>query len=42
MFAVPCAIGGLCVLIFAVSLNDQRLDPANRRPWSLREFAATI
>jgi MFS family permease len=42
MFAVPCGLGGLCILIFTVSLKDRRLDPADRRRWSLREFAATF
>lgn len=42
MFAVPCALGGLCILIFTVSLHDRRLDPVGRRPWSLREFVATF
>lgn len=40
MFAVPSAVGGLCVLIFAVLLHDRRLEPTDRRPWSMREFAA--
>jgi MFS family permease len=42
MFLVPCAIGGFFVLLFAVTLNDRRLRPLDRRPWSLREFARTF
>ena len=42
MFLAPCAIGGLCVVLFATSLNDRRLDPADRPPWSLREIAGTF
>ena len=42
MFLVPCAIGGFFVLLFAVTLPDRRLDPADRPAWSLREFASTF
>ena len=42
MFGVPCAIGGTFILIFAVRLRDRRLDPAEKPPWSLREFAGTF
>ena len=42
MFAVPCAIGALVILAFAVTLNDRQLAPADKPPWSLREFAGTF
>jgi MFS family permease len=42
MLVAPCAIGGLFVLLFAVSLNDRRLDRADKPKWSLREFASTF
>jgi MFS family permease len=42
MFGVPCAIGGLFVLLFAATLNDRRLARADRPAWSLREFAGTF
>jgi MFS family permease len=42
MFLAPCAIGGLFVLIFTVTLNDRRLDRADKPKWSLREFAGTF
>src|SRR3984885_15807761 len=42
MFLAPCAIGGLFVLLFAVTLNDRRLDRADKPKWSLREFASTV
>jgi MFS family permease len=42
MFLAPCAIGGLFVLIFAVTLNDRRLDRADKPKWSMREFASTF
>ena len=42
MFLVPCAIGGVFVLLFAARLNDRRLDPAEKPNWSLREFAGTF
>ena len=42
MFLAPCAIGGLFVLLFAVTLNDRRLARADKPKWSLREFAGTF
>ena len=42
MFLAPCAIGGLLVLLFAVTLKDRRLVIADRPTWSLREFAGTF
>ena len=42
MLLVPCAVGAVFVLVFAVRLNDRRLDPANKPPWSLRELAGTF
>ena len=41
MFMVPCAIGGLFVVIFALVLDDRRLSLGERTPWSfLRSLAA--
>jgi MFS family permease len=42
MFLVPCAIGGFFVLLFAVTLPDRQLAPADRPAWSLRELASTF
>ena len=42
MFLAPCAIGGVFILLFAVTLHDRRLAKADRPPWSLREFASTF
>ena len=42
MFLVPCAVGGFFILVFAVTLNDRRLAPALRPPWSRRDFMATF
>jgi MFS family permease len=42
MFLAPCAIGGLFVLLFAVTLNDRRLAKADKPKWSPREFASTF
>jgi MFS family permease len=42
MFLAPCAIGGLFVVVFAARLNDRRLDPGERPPWSVREIAGTF
>ncbi len=41
MFMAPCAIGGLFVVLFAITLDDRRLTPADRPPWSLRELVGT-
>jgi MFS family permease len=42
MFLVPCAIGGIFILLFAVTLKDRRLARADKPAWSLREFASTF
>jgi MFS family permease len=42
MFLVPCAIGGFFVLLFVSTLNDRRLDPADKPAWSLRQLAGTF
>ena len=42
MFLAPCAVGGLLVLVFAARLDDRRLDPAHKPPWSMREFLGTF
>jgi MFS family permease len=42
MFLVPCAVGGFFILLFAFTLDDRRLNKADRPPWSLREFVGTF
>jgi MFS family permease len=42
MFLVPCAVGGACVLLFTSRLRDRRLDPSERRAWSLRELGSAF
>ncbi len=42
MFLVPCAIGGFFVLLFVSTLNDRKLDPADKPAWSLRELPSTF
>jgi MFS family permease len=42
MFMMPCLIGGLFVLLFALTLDDRRLDRRDRPAWSLREVASTF
>jgi MFS family permease len=42
MFLVPCAIGGFFVLLFVVMLDDRRLAPGARQPWSLRDFLGSF
>lgn len=41
MFLAPCVVGGILVLTFAATLDDRRLEPADRPPWSLRQLAGT-
>jgi MFS family permease len=42
MFLGPCAVGGVFILLFAVSLKDRRLGRAEKPAWSLREAASTF
>ena len=42
MFLAPCAIGGLLILPFVITLKDRRLTKAARPAWSLRELASTF
>jgi MFS family permease len=42
MFLGPCAVGGLFILLFAISLKDRKLVRAEKPAWSLREAASTF
>ena len=42
MFMVPCVIGGFFILLFVATLDDRRLDAADKPAWSPREFAGTF
>jgi MFS family permease len=42
MFLVPCAVAGSFIFVFAITLNDRRLDPADKPGWSVREIASTF
>ena len=42
MFLVPCALGGVFILLFAITLKDRRLAKTDKPIWSLREFASTF
>jgi MFS family permease len=42
MLLVPCAVGGLFVLQFLPRLDDRRLDPNHKPPWSVRELTTTF
>lgn len=42
MFLVPCAVGGIFILLFAVMLDDRRLSEVDKPAWSAREFAGTF
>ncbi len=41
MFLAPCAIGGFFIVLFAFYLDDRRLAPANKPPWSLAQLLGT-
>jgi hypothetical protein len=42
MFLAPCAIGGLLVMLFVVTLKDRRLLPADKPAWSVGQLAGTF
>jgi MFS family permease len=42
MFLAPCAVGGFFILLFAMTMKDQRRDRAQQPRWSVREFATTF
>ena len=42
MFLAPCVLGGVFVLLFAVTLKDRRLPKHAKARWSLREVASTF
>lgn len=42
VFLVPCAVGGLFILVFAAMLDDRRLTVVERPDWSARELARTF
>ncbi|MDQ1601989.1 MAG: hypothetical protein QOD68_3463 [Actinomycetota bacterium] len=42
MFLAPCAVGGFFILLFVVTFDDRRLDPADKPAWSPREVTSTF
>ncbi len=42
MFLAPCLVGGVAIVWFMWRLDDRRLDPAGRAPWSWGELARTF
>ena len=42
MFLAPCALGGIFIVAFAVTLRDRRLRVADRPTWSLREITSAF
>ena len=42
MFMVPCAVGGLLVLLFVVRLDDRHLARSSRPTWSMGQFVTTF
>ena len=42
MFLGPCALGGFFILLFAATLDDRRLDKADKPGWSLRELLSAF
>jgi MFS family permease len=41
MFLAPCAIGGFFIVVFVMILDDRRLAPDDKPPWSLRQLLGT-
>lgn len=41
MFLAPCAFGGFFIVLFALRLEDRRLDLADRPAWSVRQLLGT-
>ena len=42
MFLVPCAVGGLFILVFVATLKDRHLSASVRPVWNRRELAGTF
>jgi MFS family permease len=42
MVMAPCVIGGIFILLFAMTLEDRRLAPTARPTWSVREVLSTF
>ena len=42
MFLAPCVVGAALVVVFVTRLDDRRLDPADRPPWSLRQLVGSF
>ena len=42
MFVVPCLVGGLFIVVFAVTLPDRHLDPVDRVPLTARDLGLTF
>jgi MFS family permease len=42
MFLVPCALGGLFIVVFAANLQDRRLPSVPRPGWTLRNVVDTF
>jgi MFS family permease len=41
MFLAPCAIGGFFIVVFVMILEDRRLAPDDKPPWSVRQLLGT-
>ena len=41
MFLAPCAIGGFFIVLFTLYLDDRRLSPTEKPPWSLGQLLGT-
>ena len=41
MFLAPCAIGAFFIVLFAIVLDDRRLAPEDKPPWSLAQLLGT-
>ncbi len=41
-FLAPCLVGATAVVVFVTQLDDRRLDPVDRPPWSLRQLLGSF
>jgi MFS family permease len=42
MFLAPCVVGVVVVALFVTRLDDRRLDPIDRPPWSVRQLLGSF
>jgi hypothetical protein len=42
MFLAPCAVGGVFIVAFVLTLHDRRLAASDKPVWSLKQFLSTF